>query len=100
MFDIIKTFLSLAVVAVPAAMSVCALLWWAFCRIGVVRPMAQFSAYDVRTWPLSLALVDAAVFALVAAAAATTLGTGFPALIIAVVTSTPIARAVHAWLPG
>jgi hypothetical protein len=45
-------------------------------QLGVVKSGVAFSAADMRTWPLSFVLIDAAIFALIFAVISASMGEG------------------------
>jgi len=67
-----------------------ALLWWVGVRAGYIRPSSPFSASDVRSWPLSFAVLEMALTILAFTGTALYFGTSVvsasvSALLVAVV---------------
>ena len=63
-------------VMAPALMLVAALLWYATRKLGIVGTDTPLNARDLRTWPLTFILIDAALFALAYAIVMALLGDG------------------------
>ncbi len=63
-------------VMVPTLMIVAAPLWYALKAFGVVRTGAPFDPRNMRTWPLTIVLGDAALFAFTFAIVIVWLGEG------------------------
>jgi len=51
-------------VMLPTLMIVATLIWYACKAFGVLRTDAPIDPRNMRTWPLRIALIDAALFAL------------------------------------
>ena len=67
-----------------ALLMLTALLWWVGARVGFVRPSSPFSAFDVRRWPLSFALLDMGLTILAFTCAGSYFGTGVLSALVAV----------------
>ena len=63
-------------VMLPAVMIASALVWVALKKFGVLSTGAPLDPRDMRTWPLSYVLADAAFFALIFAVVAAWMGDG------------------------
>jgi hypothetical protein len=74
MLDYAFGFLARGAVMIPTILLVSAGLWMMLKKFGVLRLEEPFTASDMRTWPLSYALGEAAIFAVVFAAIAAALG--------------------------
>ena len=68
-------FARLAVMA-PTIVFLSATIWLLLRKLGMTQADAPFRADDMRTWGLSFALFEAALFAAVFAAVSTALGEG------------------------
>lgn len=68
MADFFVQFGSRLAVMLPAVLLTVALAWFLFRKTGVIKSGAPFSAGDMRTWPFSFALIDAAIFTVIFAA--------------------------------
>lgn len=74
MLDFASGFLARSAVMIPAILIVSAGLWMMMKKLGVMHLDEPFNPSDMRTWPLSWALADGALFGLVFAAIAAALG--------------------------
>lgn len=90
MLEFLHQFLARAAVMVPVMLLLCAATWFMMARLGALKLDQPLIASDLRTWPLSLALADAFLFAVAYAAImalagdnqlGAALGGGFAALI-------------------
>jgi hypothetical protein len=69
-------FLARSAVMIPVVLIVSAGIWMGLRKLGRLRLDKPVDARDMRTWPFSFAMADAAIFALVFAAVATAAGDG------------------------
>lgn len=74
MLDYTLGFLVRSAVMIPSILLFCAALWRVGKKLGWLRLDQHFNPSDMRTWPLSYALADAGIFAVVFAAIAAALG--------------------------
>ena len=88
-------FVARAAVMLPTIIAMAACLWLAMKKLGFLRLGRPFNEADVRTWPLSYLAADAAMFALVFAATATSMVGGDFSL-----TSTAGTAAIASMLPA
>jgi len=63
-------------VMAPALMLVAALLWYATRKLGIIGADTPLNARDLRTWPLTFILIDAALFAVAYAIVMVLMGDG------------------------
>jgi hypothetical protein len=76
MLDFAYGFLARSAVMIPTIIIVTAVLWFGLSKLGVMRPAGPFDAHNMRTWPLSFAVVEAALFGVIFAAVSAALGEG------------------------
>jgi hypothetical protein len=76
MSDILYQVAIRLLVMAPVLMLAAALLWYASRKFGVVSANAPLNIRDLRTWPLSFILIDAALFALAYAIVMALMGDG------------------------
>jgi len=74
--DFAYQFLIRLAVMLPTILIVAALVWALLRQFGVVAPGTPLNPTNLRTWPLSFVLADAALFALVFAFVAAWMGEG------------------------
>jgi hypothetical protein len=63
--DLAYQFLIRLAVMLPTILIVASLLWLLLRKYGVVAPGAPLEPRNMRTWPLSFVLADAALFAVI-----------------------------------
>ena len=76
MLDFAYGLLMRSDVMIPACISVAAAIWFGLSKLGVMKPAGPFDARNMRTWPLSFAVIDAALFGVIFAAVSAALGEG------------------------
>ncbi len=74
MTDFAYGFLARVAVMIPTLVIVAAGFWYGLSKLGVMRSAGPFNVRDLRTWPLSFALVEAALFGVIFAAVTAALG--------------------------
>jgi hypothetical protein len=74
--DLLYQFLIRLGVMLPTILIFTSLIWLVFRKLGAVTPGVPIEPSNLRTWPLSYLLADAALFAVVFAFVAAWLGEG------------------------
>jgi hypothetical protein len=74
--DLLYQFLIRLAVMLPTILVFTSLVWLLFRKLGTIAPGAPVVPSNLRTWPLSYLLADAALFAVVFAFVAALLGEG------------------------
>jgi hypothetical protein len=74
--DLLYQFLIRLAVMLPTILIFASLVWLLFRRSGAITPGAPIEPSNLRTWPLSYLLADAALFAVIFAFVAAWLGEG------------------------
>jgi hypothetical protein len=74
--DFLYQFLIRLGVMLPTILIFASLIWLLFRKLGAVTPGVPIEPSNLRTWPLSYLLADAALFAVVFAFVAAWLGEG------------------------
>jgi len=74
--DLLYQFLIRLAVMLPTILVFTSLVWLLFRKLGTITPGATIVPSNLRTWPLSYLLADAALFAVVFAFVAASLGEG------------------------